>query len=154
MPIQIKLGSSAGDTVFTIWNEDVFHQYTFITNEEPHSLTIDPENWVLKTVSVNKTEDDLRDIPLTFEVEQNFPNPFNPKTSIPFTLPENATVNLEIFNVIGEKIYTESKEFTTGYHVIIWNGVSNQGNRVPTGVYFYRVSTPSATQTRRMVLVR
>ncbi len=154
MPIQIKLGNSAGDTVFTIWNEDVFHQYTFITNEESHSLTIDPENWVLKTVSVNKIEGDLRDIPLTFEVEQNFPNPFNPETSIPFTLPENATVNLEIFNVIGEKIYTESKEFTAGYHTIIWNGVSNQGNRVPTGVYFYRVSTPSATQTRRMVLVR
>lgn len=154
MPLEIKLEGTTSDTLFSIWNEDGFQQYTFLTDYEPHSLTIDPDNWVLKTVSVKKSHDDLRDTPQSFKVEQNFPNPFNPETSIPFTLPKNARVNLEIYNILGEKVYSQMQEFSAGYHVIIWKGESNQGARVPTGVYFYRVSTPSATQTRRMVLMR
>jgi len=154
MPLQIKFEGSTADTVFTIWNEDVFHQYSFITYEEPNNLVIDPENWILKTVSIKKSVDDLRDPPLSFKVEQNFPNPFNPETSIPFSLPEDAKINLEIFNILGEKIYNQSQEFMAGYHTILWRGESNQGNRVPTGIYIYRLSTPSASHTRRMILLR
>jgi len=154
MPIKIELGNSSIDTIFTVWNEKAFSQYTFITNEIPDRLMIDPENWILKTATVKMAEGDLRKTPLTFKVEQNFPNPFNPETSLPFILPENGSVNLEIFNVLGEKIYTKTKEYVSGHHSIIWRGETNRGNKVPSGIYFYRLSTPLVSQTRRMVLVR
>jgi len=114
MPLRIKIKGNASDSLFTIWNEEDFQQYTFLTDDEPFNLTIDPENWVLKNLSLKKAENDLRAKPFSFKMEQNYPNPFNPETTIPFTLPEDASIILEIYNILGEKVYTQTKEFAAG----------------------------------------
>ena len=70
----------------------------------------------------------------------NYPNPFNPNTTIDFYLPEPGDVTLEVFNIKGQRVKTlinEHKE--TGSHNIVWNGTDQNGRFVSSGVYFYRL---------------
>jgi hypothetical protein len=95
------------------------------------------------------------EIPEGFAVLQNYPNPFNPTTEIGFQLPEANHVVVTIFNAIGEVIHTVADgEFAAGTHVVRWNARDQKGIRVPSGVYFYRVSTSGFTVTKRMVLAK
>ena len=108
----------------------------------------------MKNASVIQVADDLRGTPEKFTVSQNYPNPFNPETHISFTLPLEARVKLEIFNVLGERVYQESRSYPEGYHIFLWRAETNEGLRVPSGIYFLRLSTPTDTATRRMILLR
>ena len=80
-------------------------------------------------------------IPIAFNLFQNFPNPFNPSTSIKYNLPEPSIVTLEVFNILGQKVIvlvnSESKD--EGYHQIIWNSNDSYGSIVASGIYFYRI---------------
>ncbi|HXG38686.1 MAG TPA: N-acetylmuramoyl-L-alanine amidase [Bacteroidota bacterium] len=93
--------------------------------------------------------------PLQFSLEQNFPNPFNPSTVISFTLPQAGRVRLEVLNLLGEPVATLiDEEREAGTHQVTWNGTNQNGNTVPSGVYFYKLHHGSNTLTRRMVFVR
>jgi hypothetical protein len=85
-----------------------------------------------------------------FVLSQNFPNPFNPSTSINFTLSEGDFINLEVFNVIGEKVTTLINEFkTAGTYTIQF-----EADVLASGTYLYVLRTPNFTQTRKMQLVK
>lgn len=93
--------------------------------------------------------------PLQFSLEQNFPNPFNPSTVISFTLPQAGRVRLEVLNLLGEPVATLiDEEREAGTHQVTWNGTNQEGNTVPSGVYFYKLHQGTNTLTRRMVFVR
>ena len=90
-----------------------------------------------------------------FELYENYPNPFNPTTTISFNLPENAPVNLEIFNLKGQKVRTLiNSELKAGKHNIVWNGLDNNGKPVASGVYFYRLSNGEQILSRKMMLMK
>lgn len=90
-----------------------------------------------------------------FVLYQNYPNPFNPETHIRYQLPKSATVKLEIFNLIGEKVAElASGQQTAGTHTIIWNGRNRFDAQVASGVYLYRLQAGSFVQTRKMILLR
>ena len=90
-----------------------------------------------------------------FELYENYPNPFNPTTTISFNLPKNAPVNLEIFNLKGQKVRTLiNSELKAGKHNIIWNGLDNDGKQVASGVYFYRLSNGEQILTHKMMLMK
>jgi len=94
-------------------------------------------------------------LPDEFSLKQNFPNPFNPNTTIRYTLPRPADVTLSIFNIRGELVNTlVSKIEEGGYHQVIWNGATIHGKLVSAGVYFYRISTSEFTDTKKMVLLK
>ena len=85
----------------------------------------------------------------------NYPNPFNPNTTIDFYLPEPGDVTLEVFNIKGQRVKTlinEHKE--TGSHNIVWNGTDQNGRFVSSGVYFYRLSTGTNSLINRMLLMK
>jgi len=86
---------------------------------------------------------------------QNYPNPFNPSTTISYSLPEAGQVKLEIFNLRGQlvQVLTDSRE-PAGEHHKVWNGTDQSGNAVASGVYFYRLITPSRSICRRMLLMK
>lgn len=89
-------------------------------------------------------------IPQQFALAQNFPNPFNPGTTIRFELPEAANVNLSVFNLLGEKVAEVlNRELPAGTHQTTWDA----GN-LPGGVYFYQLQTPKFTATRKMILLK
>ncbi|MBT4715010.1 MAG: T9SS type A sorting domain-containing protein [Candidatus Marinimicrobia bacterium] len=93
--------------------------------------------------------------PLTFSLEQNFPNPFNPLTSIAYTLPELMDVEFEIFDIRGRLVKGWSLENQTrGDHKLFWDGTSTNGELVSTGVYIGQIKTENYQSTIKMVLVK
>ncbi|MEW6411618.1 MAG: S8 family serine peptidase [Candidatus Zixiibacteriota bacterium] len=94
-------------------------------------------------------------LPRSMKLYQNYPNPFNPTTRIAFSLSEAGETSLEIFNVIGQKVRSlHSGHLTAGLHQFEWDGTDEYGHRVASGVYFYRLESHSATDTRKMVLIK
>lgn len=90
-----------------------------------------------------------------FELEQNYPNPFNPETVINYHLKKNSKVELDIFNSLGQKIYTLINQVQNkGTYKVIWNGKNNSQMSVSTGVYFYRLKTDDFINTKKMILIR
>jgi hypothetical protein len=87
---------------------------------------------------------------------QNHPNPFNPTTTIGYSVKENVKVSLRIYNVKGQLVRTLVDEVATPgitYHAI-WNGMDNAGEKVSTGVYFYRIAAGDFVETKKMVLLK
>jgi hypothetical protein len=85
----------------------------------------------------------------------SYPNPFNPETTIKFYLQSDSFVNIDIFNIKGQKIKTLVNEFSpSGDHQAAWNGTDDKGQNVSSGVYFYRITTDNYTSTKKMVLMK
>ncbi len=91
-----------------------------------------------------------------FQLMQNHPNPFNPSTGISFRIFEPASsYTLEIFNLRGQRVKTLASGYLeAGSHVAVWDGTDDSGQGVSSGIYHYRLSNGSSTQTRRMVLLK
>lgn len=90
------------------------------------------------------------EIPVAYELFQNYPNPFNPETNIKFALPEEAKVEITVYNQLGETVERITNEvFQAGYHSIQWNAA-----RYASGVYFYRITTDNFTDIKKMMLLK
>jgi len=93
--------------------------------------------------------------PKEFSLSQNYPNPFNPTTLIEFGLPQESHTQLVVYNLLGQTIKTIIDEVKApGAYSVTWDGTDNSGNPQPSGTYFYRLTTSSDTETRRMTLIR
>ncbi len=90
----------------------------------------------------------------TFRLLQNYPNPFNPSTVIPYELSESASVRLEIFSVLGQRVrgLVDGVQ-PAGHHTATWDALDDQGRGVAAGVYLYSLTVGGMTDTRRMVLL-
>ena len=92
--------------------------------------------------------------PLTYALYDNFPNPFNPSTTIRYSLKDAQHTKLTIYNALGQKIRTIVDEpRAAGIHTIQWNGRNDSGWQVSSGVYFYRIEAGKFVQTRKMMMV-
>jgi len=93
--------------------------------------------------------------PTGVALAQNFPNPFNPSTSIRFQVPDPASVTLEILDLRGRRV-RELLEgpLAAGYHTVPWDGTDDAGVAVASGVYLYRLRVGAEERVRRMLLVR
>lgn len=97
----------------------------------------------------------IQDSPPPFSLEQNFPNPFNPSTSIAFAISERAGVHLAIYDVTGRHVATLLDERRgPGRWLVDWDGKSKSGNPVASGVYYYRLRLGDQSVTRKMVVIR
>ena len=110
-------------------------------------------------VTLNVTEEvvqvDQDILPSELHLYQNHPNPFNPETSIRFSLPIQQDVSLVIYDMIGRKVRMMTvKSAEPGHHVIRWNGKNQNGTVASAGVYFYQLYTPSFSMTRKMILLK
>ena len=94
-------------------------------------------------------------LPSDFALLQNYPNPFNPSTTIEFRLPEASQVSLTIYNVLGQQVRAlVAGVKPSGTHTIEWDGRDDNGSTVQSGMYFYRLQTPSYTDSRKMTLLK
>ncbi len=100
-------------------------------------------------------------IPSTYELNQNFPNPFNPSTNIRFALPRESAVKLVVYNILGQEVITLVDDLRpAGYYGIDWSGQNNEGRTVSSGVYFYRISVKDVagqipfSSLKKMILLR
>jgi len=94
-------------------------------------------------------------LPEKFAVAQNYPNPFNPATTIAYDLPERATVELSIYNILGQLVYTEQvHNQEPGTHEIDWEARDASGQFLPSGLYLYRIEANGISQTKKMMLLK
>jgi len=94
-------------------------------------------------------------VPTSYGLNQNFPNPFNPSTEISFDLPKASQVELSIFNVLGQEVRSlVNRTMEAGKHTITWDGLNGSGTQVSSGVYFYRLSAGSFSDTKKMMLLK
>jgi CubicO group peptidase (beta-lactamase class C family) len=100
-------------------------------------------------------DDEESVLPTVFRLKQNHPNPFNPTTTISYSLPEQSPVNLTVFDIQGrEVIGLLNTEKPPGNYDVHWNGLNQHGNQVSTGVYFARLEAGSYSKTIKMVYLR
>ncbi|MFC1726436.1 T9SS type A sorting domain-containing protein [candidate division KSB1 bacterium] len=93
--------------------------------------------------------------PDNFILENNYPNPFNPETTIRYSIPKTADVKLAVYNVLGQEIkalVNENKK--AGYHSVKWDGTNNYGVKVGSGIYIYRIRAGGFTESKKMVLLK
>lgn len=150
MPIQIKVNSSTGDTIITVFNNAQVQNFNITVANEPISITVDPNNWILKTINsvVVGIEDEMQ--PQTFSLEQNYPNPFNPVTKIKFTLASNEYTTLKVYDIIGKEISTlVNNQMEKGHYEINFDA-----SNLPSGVYLYTLNAGGYKETRKMILMR
>jgi hypothetical protein len=83
----------------------------------------------------------------------NYPNPFNPETTIEFNVKKNEKGYLTIFNIKGQ-VVKEYPEFQDGKHCVVWSGDDKHGKEVASGVYFYRLKTGSYNTVKKMIMMK
>jgi hypothetical protein len=94
-------------------------------------------------------------IPTEFALHENYPNPFNPTTTLRFDLPEVSDITLTIYNMLGQRVRTYNMNDTpAGYHSIKWNATNDYGDPVGAGVYLYQLRANQYVKTRKMVLLK
>jgi hypothetical protein len=94
-------------------------------------------------------------LPAEFALHQNYPNPFNPGTAIRFDLAKPASISLDVYSVLGQRItILEKGDYQAGSYSTAWNGKDGFNNTVPSGIYFLQLRAGNFIQTRKMVLLK
>ncbi|KAA3631818.1 MAG: T9SS C-terminal target domain-containing protein [Calditrichaeota bacterium] len=94
-------------------------------------------------------------LPDNYLLHQNYPNPFNPSTEISFMLPQKSFVEIQIYNLLGQRVISlGNKVFPAGSHSVAWNGKSQTGKAVASGIYIYRMKTDDFTDSKKMLLLK
>jgi len=100
-------------------------------------------------------DDDTGLNPETVPAIGNYPNPFNPSTTVSFTLPSDTHATLKVYNLAGQTVRTlVDNRLRAGLHSIVWNGTDDSGNPVAAGVYLSRLTYDTSVVTGRMVLIK
>ena len=93
--------------------------------------------------------------PISFTVFPNYPNPFNPTTTLQYDLPEDGMVNITVYDMMGRLVRTLVNDHqVSGYKTIQWNGVNEARDPVGTGVYLYQIQAGDFRQTKKMILLK
>ncbi|SVA91147.1 uncharacterized protein METZ01_LOCUS144001, partial [marine metagenome] len=94
-------------------------------------------------------------IPVEFALRQNYPNPFNPVTTLRYDLPENAMINITIYDMLGREVKTLINQTQdAGYKSVIWNATNDYGKPVSAGIYLYQIQAGKYISTKKMVLLK
>jgi hypothetical protein len=94
-------------------------------------------------------------IPAVTSLNGNYPNPFNPTTTIKFGLHEAQSVVLNVYNIKGEKVRSlVNEELEAGYHDIVWDGKDDSGKTASSGVYFYKMKASKYVSTKKMIMMK
>jgi hypothetical protein len=108
------------------------------------NLLFEPDAIFIAKVEIEET------IPQRYTLEQNFPNPFNPSTTIRYEIPRDVKVTIDVYNLLGQKIRTlVDEEHSAGVYQIVFTG-----EMLASGVYFYRLQAGNYTEIKKMVLLR
>ncbi len=128
--------------------------YSFV--DDASGITANSLAYRLKQIDFDGTYEYSEEIeidvggPLTFSLEQNYPNPFNPSTNIKYNVPENGFVKLAVYNLVGEEVNVlVNGQVNAGFYEIEFDA-----SKLPSGVYFYRLTAGSFTNSKKMMLLK
>ncbi len=94
-------------------------------------------------------------VPLTYNLHNPYPNPFNPNTTIRYDLPKDELVTITIYDLLGNVVnYLVNANQSSGYKSIQWNATNDQGQPASAGVYLYSIEVGEFRQTKKMILLK
>jgi hypothetical protein len=101
---------------------------------------------------IDETNEDILSVTT---LSGNYPNPFNPETTISFNIANQTNVELNVYNLKGQKVKTLiNDKLSKGAHKVVWDGKNSSGQKVSSGVYFYRLKTPKLVSVKKMLLIK
>ncbi len=100
--------------------------------------------------------DEPVNVPTGFVLSQNFPNPFNPTTTINYVIPQSVNVNLTVFDITGREVVRliDNQRHSAGRYDMMWNGLNASGEKAASGLYFYKIIAGDFQQTHKMMLLK
>jgi len=123
-----------------------------------HDTPIVVTNANIPTIAIvitDLSDGDISAIPTVTTLKANYPNPFNPSTTIAFDVASAGRVSIEIYNIKGQRVKSlVNDSFSAGRHNVVWNGDDAAGHAVGSGVYFYRMTAPGYSSVRKMLLMK
>lgn len=133
------------------WPGDGWHYYHFEFSDGVDTVSTPQDSIYISLTDV----DEPTSLPSQFNLEQNYPNPFNASTVIGFSIEQPARVNITVYNLTGGKVAEVlNNQLSAGRHSVVWNGISKEGETLPSGVYFYRLTVDDNTITRKMTYLK
>ncbi|HQC31418.1 MAG TPA: T9SS type A sorting domain-containing protein [Candidatus Cloacimonas sp.] len=156
LPANYNYQIEAGQTVIYSLNyiagnsvNEIHTNMQITTNDPLHPIVTIPVN--LSPLA----NDDNVNIPYVTALQKNYPNPFNPETTIHYSLREAGPVKIEVYNIKGQLVrYLVNELKNAGNYTVIWNGKDEQGKNVSSGIYFYRMQTKNYSATQKMMLMK
>ncbi len=149
--IHIPLGELAG--------QELYFRFR-LTDQSTHEELTDP-GWTLDNIRIVSgiavsNQEYLNETPVLSALYPNFPNPFNPETTIRFSVNDNDTsIQLTVYNLKGQKVKTlYNGSMARGQHSIVWNGTDDNNKRVSSGMYLYKITDGTQSQARKMLLMK
>ena len=140
------------DTAFTDMEYELNQTYFYRIAAVDHAGNVGDYS---ETVEAAVLSIDVDQTPEVFALHQNYPNPFNPTTQISYDLPEDAQVNVTIYDMMGRIVSNlVSSQQTAGYRSIQWNATNNADQPVSAGLYLYTIQAGEFIQTKKMVLLK
>ncbi len=163
-----------GNFYISSWSEGAIYKFDqdFLNTPEiistghngPSGLEFFPETNILGVTNYNSNSISLIDLVVKSTEMKiiynklnliNYPNPFNPTTTINYTLKEDTKVILEIYNIKGQKVRTlVDKHLEASNHTVVWNGRNDSGKSVYSGIYFYKMKSGNYSSTKKMILLK
>ena len=124
-------------------------------DDQPLALAFDLQNGAVQDYSASTLTDNVAEIPKTYALHQNHPNPFNPSTTMQFDLPEPGNVTLKIYNSVGQLVkQVASGNYASGRHKVVWDATNDRGEQVSAGVYLAVFKAGGIQQVRRVLLMK
>ena len=152
-PFNIAMGDSQEIILAYVVAEgnDNFNSIRNLKEQIPYLQDLANNNFDFESLAVANSKSH----PNYFIIYQNFPNPFNPNTTIKYELEEDCNVLVNIYNISGNLVNTIQNGYrVNGSHTIQWNGTDRHGNLVPAGIYLYQLKAGDFVQTKKMVLMK
>jgi hypothetical protein len=151
-----------------IKSKEVLQEWKGEQSFYPH-MTVSSDNHILLEIEDSQSKQTLfydlgtcntsssvvsSDAPSSYGLKQNFPNPFNPSTTIGYTLSEAGPVKLNIYDISGKLVRTINESASAGSHHYIWNGLNDNGDKLSSGMYIYQLETKSFKESKKMLMLK
>lgn len=119
-------------------------------------IVVNTSNQKIGEISVEVIYTNAPEIPVDYSLSQNFPNPFNPSTSVQFSVPKDGIVTLKVYDMLGQEVATLfNGNAKRGTYTLNWNGTDNNGNIVSSGSYIYRINANGEfIQSKKMIYLK
>ena len=126
-------------------------EYNLSIESQTRNFTQMYRHYLLTDINENEQQSLIN----SYELYNNYPNPFNPSTSIKFALNKTGNVRLKIYNSLGEEIITLiDKLYSKGEHTVVWNGKNQFNKNAPSGVYFITMEAENFQKTIKCLLMK
>lgn len=142
-------------TFFGFESEGMYNGIVYAIDQSGHSTNPIRKQFYLTHEQLTSIDEGKIDVPKNYRLKNNYPNPFNVTTIIPYDLPEDTHVELIIYDILGRQVRSlVNEKMIKGYRQTMWNGRDDMNKYISSGIYFYKLKTEKFQQVKKLVLLK